>query len=141
MSRAHGFTQHQSNTKRIFGAGFTLIEILVAVGIVVAMLVTLTALVRLSMLQDSARFEELALTIASGSLEDLRDGGYVELPASGALSDERLASLPSGAGSVVVEDGENDTKKVTIVVSWVSRTGAAHDITLSTIFAPSGGLL
>jgi prepilin-type N-terminal cleavage/methylation domain-containing protein len=121
--------------------GFTLIEILVALGIVVSMLLALVALVRLSALQDTARMEELALTIASSHLEELRAGGYPALPASGALSDSRLASLPSGAGEITVITGGNDTKEVTVEVSWVTRSGATRDIVLSTIIAESGGLL
>ncbi len=121
--------------------GFTLIETLIALGIVIAMLYSLAALVRLSALQDTARFEELALTIASSNLEELRAGGYAALPTSGTLSDGRLASLPSGAGTITVEDGENDTKEITVEVSWITRGGVTREIVLSTIIAENGGLL
>ncbi len=121
--------------------GFTLIETLVALGIVVAMLSGLVALVRLSVVQDSSRFEELALTIASSNLEELRAAGYSALPSSSALSDSRLSMLPSGAGNITVTNGTNDSKNVTVVVTWVGRTGTSRDITLSTIIAENGGLL
>lgn len=121
--------------------GFTLIEILIALGIVVAMLFALGALVRLSVLQSTVHKEEIALTIAMSTLEELRVGGYDALPPSGALAHPSLALLPSGAGTLSVSEFEDDTAEVEVTVTWKGRDGENRSITLSTLITEIGGLL
>lgn len=121
--------------------GFTLIEILVALGIVVAMLFALAALVRLSVLQSTVHREEIALTIAMSTLEELRVGGYAALPPSGALAHPSLALLPGGAGTLSVSEFEDDTAEVEVTVTWEGRDGENRSMTLSTLITDIGGLL
>jgi type II secretory pathway pseudopilin PulG len=118
-----------------------MIEILVSLGIIIAMLVTLSALIKISVLQKTARSEEVARTIATDALEDLRIGGYASLPASGALSNPNLSLLQNGSGTITVTVYDSKTKKVEVTVSWTAKSGASHTLTLSTLITETGGLL
>jgi type II secretory pathway pseudopilin PulG len=120
--------------------GFTLIEITVALGIIIAMVVMLGALVKVSVLQKTAQSEEIALTAATAEMENLRVGGYSALPASGSFSNTALSSLSGGSGSVAVTVYDAKTKKVEVTVSWTAHDGVSHSMTLSTLITQTGGL-
>jgi prepilin-type N-terminal cleavage/methylation domain-containing protein len=121
--------------------GFTLLEILISLGIITAMLLMLGALVKVSSLQALAQAEELALTIATDTLENLRVGGYASLPASGALVNPSLALLYEGSGTMTITTYDAKTKKVEVVVLWTTKGGESRSMTLSTLIAETGGLL
>lgn len=121
--------------------GFSLIEILVATGIVVAALIGAEVLVHTLSLSRMTHYEDVALVIARGELENVRSLGYGSVPASGAFSSSLLASLPSGTGALTVSDWNAGTKRITVTVSWQTVDGsAARSLVLSTLITKTGGL-
>ncbi|MDO8408223.1 MAG: prepilin-type N-terminal cleavage/methylation domain-containing protein [bacterium] len=122
-------------------SGFSLIEVLVALGIVGAAFAAAEALVHAVPLARTTRDEDLALVIARGELESVRIAGYAAAPASGPFSSSLMASLPSGAGTRAVSDFNTGTKQVTVTVSWQPAGGsAARSLLMSTLVAETGGL-
>ncbi len=120
--------------------GFSLIEIVITVGILGAILVvTQTALSR-STLVSATRFSSIALGLAESELDRLRAGGYAALPASGPITDSDLALLPQGSEIATVADYATNLKSVTIIVSWTEPRGGGRSISLSTLIAKVGGL-
>ena len=122
-------------------SGFSLIEVIVAVGIVVAALAAAEALVHAVPLTRTTSHEDIALVIARGELESVRAAGYAAAPASGPFSSSLMASLPSGAGTLAVSDFNTGTKQVTVTVSWQPVGGsAARSLMMSTLVTSTGGL-
>jgi len=116
--------------------GFTLIEVLVSVfivGMTLALFVTSSLLTRSA---DNSLQDSLALRIASDKLEELRLLGYDALPQSGAFSDARLSSLPSGSASLTVGTYNAGTKSATVTVSWVES--ATSTVSLTTLIGENG---
>ena len=120
--------------------GFSLIEVLVAIGIVGAAFAAAEALVHAIPLARMTRDEGLALVIARGELENVRAAGYAAVPASGSFSSSLMASLPSGAGTLAVSDFNAGTKEVTVTVSWQEPALPARSLRMSTLIAETGGL-
>lgn len=130
-------TLHTSHTVR----GFTLIEILVVVGIVGTIAVVLQLALSEGRLIKVAKGQEIALRVASNKLEDLRAGGYDNVPVSGTFSDTQLATLASSTATLTVTDANVATKQVVVTVSW-KEAGVAtlQTITLSSLITDIGGL-
>lgn len=81
------------------------------------------------------------MRIASTKLEELRNGGYSSVPASGSFTSSQFNLLPSGAGSMTTTDYNGIVKHITVTVQWNDvRTSTTRDITLATAVAKAGGL-
>lgn len=120
--------------------GFSLIGMVLTIGIIGAILITVETILTSSSLVKTTQFDAVALGLAQGELERLRAGGYDALPASGAVADANLALLPQGAESVTVTDYDTKIKRVDVAVSWVEPRGGATSISLTTLVAKVGGL-
>ena len=120
--------------------GFSLIEVVVAIGIVVAALAAATALAHTVPLSRMTHDEDLALVIARGELESVRAAGYAAAPTSGPFSNSLLSALPSGAGTLAISDFNAGTKQVTVTVSWREPSLSARSLVLSTLITKVGGL-
>ena len=121
-------------------SGFSLLEIIIAIGIVGAGLVAAEALVHAVPLARVTRSEDLALTIANNEIGILRAGGYASVPGSGAFNNTLLEALPSGDGTLTVTDWNAEVKQVRVTVSWQEPGEAARSLLLSTLIAETGGL-
>ncbi len=121
--------------------GFSLIEAVLAVGLLGVILVIFQGTLRNMPLIKYAKNQDLALKIASSELESLRAGGYAALPVSGTFSDPLISSLPSGAGAVTVTAYNAETKQVIVTVSW-REEGRTSDssVALTTLVTEIGGL-
>ena len=120
--------------------GFSLIEVLVAIGIVGAAFAAAEALVHAAPLARLTRDADLALVIARGELENVRAAGYADMPVSGSFSSSLMASLPSGTGTLTVSDFNTGTKQVTVTVSWQDPALSARSLRMSTLVTTTGGL-
>jgi prepilin-type N-terminal cleavage/methylation domain-containing protein len=120
--------------------GFTLIEMLVTIWILLLMLVVIGGLVSAFPLLRFSKHQDLALKIATTEIDALRALGYDSLPASGSISSSLLSALPSGAGARTVTDINDATKEVHVAVSWVETSGNAHEVVLTTFITEVGGL-
>lgn len=144
MFRLHReFTQHQNASAKRFGAGFSFIEVIVAIFIMSVMLLLLQAVVQSNVLVRNAKNQGIALAIARNELEGLRIGGYAALPQSGSFSDTLLSSLPVAATTTrTISTYNAKTKQVTVSVIWLDPgTLASSTVSLSTLITETGGLL
>lgn len=121
--------------------GFTLIEILVVVGIIGVIAVVLQLALSEGRLIAVAKGQEIALRIATNKLEDLRAGGYDTIPTSGTFSDTQLATLASSTAVLTVTDVNAGTKQIVITVSWREPgVTSLQTVTLSSLITNTGGL-
>ncbi len=123
-----------------FKPGFTLVEIVVTLGIIAAALAVYAATIYTVFLTRDAKDQEIALRIADNELEGLRALGYAGLPASGSFTDSQLSSLNASAATITVTDFNSKTKKVTVTVSWQEPGKGSRVVTLSTLLTQTGGL-
>lgn len=120
--------------------GFSLIEIVVALGIVAAMLMLFQAVLVAERAASTAREQGSALSIVENELESVRAAGFDALPGSGAFSDPGLATLPGGAGTITVTPENSSLSLVAVTVSWQGRGGESRSVSLSTVVGKTGAL-
>jgi len=120
-------------------AGFTIIENLVTIFIVAALIALFSAAIHLLRLTQDAKYEDIALRIASHRLEEERSLGYASTTA-GAFSDSLLSELPSGIGTTTVSDYTDTIKEVKVEVSWLGHGTSTRSIDLTTLLTNIGGL-
>lgn len=122
-------------------SGFSIIEAIITLAIVILILVLYQSAVNTINLTRNSENEETALRIASVKIEELRAGGYSSVPATGSFSSSQLSALPSGSGNLVVTDFSANVKQVTVNVQWLdTKTSTTRTITLTTAIADLGGL-
>ena len=120
--------------------GFSLVEIVVSIGIVGVTLLALGALVHTAPLARMTHDKDIALAVASDELEGLRSGGYAALPPSGSFSNVLLSTLPASAGTLTVSAYNAKTKQVDVSVSWQDAGQAPQTVSLTTLITEIGGL-
>ena len=121
--------------------GFSIVEVVITLAIIALILVVYQTAVNTIALTRESKNEEIALRIASTKLEELRNGGYSSVPASGSFTSSQFNLLPSGAGSMTTTDYNGIVKHITVTVQWNDvRTSTTRDITLATAVAKAGGL-
>lgn len=121
--------------------GFSLIETIIAIGIIGVMIVAAGALLqRIPIDGREVRDQDLALKIARNEIEVLRGAGYDALPVSGSFTDPLLSSLSGGVGSVTIAVYNTKTKRADVSVSWVGTGSAARSLTLTTLITQNSGL-
>lgn len=121
-------------------SGFSLIEILIAVGIVGVTIIMFHAVFSGSVLSENANYAGVARTIAQTKIDTLRASGYDALPASGAFVDSAMTTIPGGSGTITVATYNATTKQVTVRVEWSGHAGAGGAISLDTLITETGGL-
>ena len=120
--------------------GFSLIEVLLTIGIIGTILVVFQAVLTSQALVRTTVFEDVALKIAQSELGVLRHGGYAALPASGPVNNADLSLLPSGAETGTVGAFNDGTKRVTVAVAWTDPRAGARSVSLTTLVTTFGGL-
>ena len=123
-----------------FSGGYTLIEILVTITILVAFSALSAAMLSITNLTRLARHQDIALKVANNALEDMRGRGYNNLAASSSLYDSLLSSLPGGVASSTVTSFNTLTKSVQVTVAWREGSAATTSVSLSTLITQTGGL-
>lgn len=121
--------------------GFSLIEAVITIFIIGVVLVLYQSAVSTIRLTKIAKDQEIALRVANNKIEELRTGGYANLPESGGFSDAQLSVLPSGSGNMEISNFNADTKQVLVEVEW-QETGSssARNVTLATLITKTGGM-
>lgn len=123
--------------------GSGLVELLVVISLVGFLVILIASLPNSLNLMSKAKHLSIAREIATKSLESSRSLQYINL-ASGPIIDNRLKSLPTGNGDILIEDcidpvctnGEN-AKIVTISVTWKDNNKDAK-VSLKTVIAEGG---
>ena len=119
--------------------GFSILEVPIALMIVAVMLLIYGAASNSVSLNSNSRHQDLAHFIAVSEMEDLRALGYDNLPASGGFSHPLLGNLPSSAAVLTVGDYNDNTKQITVKVSWQEPGRAAvHSVSLVTLINKYG---
>ncbi len=121
-------------------AGFTFIEVLVSVFIILVTVGVFIAAVRsISVTRESAD-DDIALTVASQKIDDLRAAAYAGLPPSGSFTDSRLSKLLNASSSIAVSAFNAKTKEVVVTITWRETQTATSTLTLTTLITQTGGL-
>jgi len=120
-------------------AGFTLIENLVTIFIIGSLIALFSAAIHLLRLTTDAKYEDVALRIASHRLEEERSLGYASTT-SGSFSDSLMSQLPSGAGTTTVTDYGSKIRLVDITVSWRGFSSITRSVALTTLLTDIGGI-
>ncbi len=120
--------------------GFSLIEVLVAVGMLGIMIVVYQVIISNTALTRTSQDKDIALKIATYKIEDLRGLGYSALPGSGSFSDSLLSSLPLGTATMTITAYNTKLKQATVTVSWTEPGSSAKSVSLTTLIADTGGL-
>jgi len=123
------------------GKGFTLIEVLIAILLLVIALVGLAS-VTVSVVKgnDLSRMVTTATTLAKDKMEELKNlsvtsAGYDALTDGSQTGLETIYTRAWTVGAVGATAPDNDTtkmKKITVTVTW-TWNGQSHDVTLNTI--------
>lgn len=122
---ASGFTQHQFklNKKKKIGAGFTIVEIVIAVAVLGVMIVAVTNLViGVATIQRQNQHLTLASRLAEAKIESLRNNHYnnlVNSPPVIDFADELPADLPEPrSAQVTVSEPDPGLKQLDIVITY-----------------------
>lgn len=125
--------------------GFSLVESLLVVVILGAIVFLIANIPNALMLIAKSKHLSLARDIATKQIEDKRTISYGNLVKDNSpLSDARLSLLPTGSGTVAVEDcspsictnGEH-IKQIIVTVSWQDNL-KVQNITLRTMIGEGG---
>jgi prepilin-type N-terminal cleavage/methylation domain-containing protein len=125
--------------------GFTLIEVMAAVSIIVLVFFScFQALIIGFRIIEDARFSTLASQVLQSEMENLRLKNWVQLgalPASGTFDIESsmvTATFGKFTCSRTIADAGTDLKQVTLVLTWDSTDGHPHSRRYTTYIAKDG---
>src|SRR3989344_2070742 len=126
-------------TRNTYQKGMSLIEVVISMGILLALFALYTAALNTMTGTKYLRFENLAYHVANKKMEELRGTAFMSLPSSGTVADAQLAQIPSGAGNFTVADYAlySGMKEITVTVTWIENS-LAKQVQLKTL-AGSGG--
>ncbi|MDP2653791.1 MAG: prepilin-type N-terminal cleavage/methylation domain-containing protein [Candidatus Omnitrophota bacterium] len=110
------------------GGGFTLVELMVTVGIVVTVIVILLQLfVYNSLLAGLAGNMSYAMSEAQAKMEEIRNSDYSQITTSyasgGTPGNTFDLSLATGKGIIYIDSSTADLLQVDVVVCWRGKDG------------------
>lgn len=124
--------------------GFTLIEILISLVLIIAIIIVLFASTGTLSASRGSNLQSIATKIASRQIETLRKTAYASLPpcpspAGCTITDSDLAKLPSSSAKQFLDtyEGSPDMKLATIQVDWITN-GAAKQLKIDTLIYKNG---
>ncbi len=128
-----------TNRKKITQSGLSIVEVIITLFIIGVMLILFQATSNTVILNRYGRYKEIALRIADQKIQNMRLTAFTALPLSGTFSDPLLASIPQGAGTIMVTDENARLKRVVVVVKWKSPKGTGtQQVELDTFIAQGG---
>ena len=132
-------TVYELRTQYCKPAGFTLIEIVISLFIIIAIITILLTTSSVQLASRGSNLQGVAVKIASRQIETLRKTDFSLLPQSGPFADPDLAKLPQSSAQRTIGDyqSDEDIKVVTIQVTWVVG-GAAKETKLETLIYKNG---
>ena len=119
--------------------GFTLIEVIIALALIVVTVTLLGVALSSLPLTKRARNQNLAYHIAAKKIEELRNTAFTSLPSPGPFSDPGLSDLASSTASFTITDyaGSAQIKKISISVNWYEQN-QTRNVLLETLISNSG---
>lgn len=118
--------------------GFTLIEIVITISIVVLMLVFYVSAFSTNQLAKIQQHREIALRVIDQKIQALRAAGYSGV-SSGSFTDTQLNALQSASASTTVSDYNASIKQVIVGVTWIDASTTRY-LGETTLITNSGGL-
>lgn len=135
-------------------SGFSLIEILIALFVIVALVTVLFSSSGTLFTTRSSKLQTVAAKIASKEIENLRNIAFASLPTAGtnkpcSTTDPDLSKLkgpPTCLLDVVNYDGKGDPpaspptdiKQLTVKINWKTDNGATQNIKMDTLIYRNG---
>lgn len=103
--------------------GFTLIETIISLGLVVIVTIIFISALSTLPLTKNTRNENIAYHVAAKKLEELRNTPFASLPVSGTFVDAGLVALASSTAqfSITNYQSSNQIKQVVVTVSWLEQ--------------------
>lgn len=117
--------------------GFSLADVVVAIGIFVIIALMLGSFVYVQMLRRLAQYEAYATRVATDKLEELKSTAWDTLPSNGAITHDTLLELPGGSGSFTVGALSGSVRQVEITISWTYR-GRSKEYKQTTYLSEGG---
>jgi hypothetical protein len=119
-----------------FGGGFTLLEGLIAAGLLAAVVLVFLSIWIMVIAGERSQHLVIAHHIASKKIDILRQTDFISLPGSGPFSDPDLNQLPGGTAELSISDylGTPDMKQVRVTISWL-ESNATRTYDLYTVIA------
>ncbi|MBI5415990.1 MAG: prepilin-type N-terminal cleavage/methylation domain-containing protein [Candidatus Omnitrophica bacterium] len=121
--------------------GFTLVEVLIAVGILAVVIVGLLQLfVYCSVLAQDAGNVTLALSQAQNKIEEMRGHGFTNLTtdygSGGTPGDTFALTGPNGTGTIAISQvGSAELLQLQINLAWQNKSGRNFTTTLTNFMA------
>jgi len=103
--------------------GFSLVDVLVAVSILITMAVLMGVFAYTQIVRRAVNYEVIASRVATDTLEELKDMAWEELAASGTIDHGSLGLLPQGHGVFTVAEptASGTLRETTVEVFWQDR--------------------
>ncbi|MEK7508433.1 MAG: prepilin-type N-terminal cleavage/methylation domain-containing protein [Patescibacteria group bacterium] len=120
--------------------GFTLIELVVALGLMAIALFGYFAVLKTVTLTRFAKHQALAYQVAIKKIEELKAVPFGSLPVSGSFIDSALSALPQVQANLTVANhgGSAGIKEITATISW-QENGITKNVEVKTMLT-SGGI-
>ncbi len=128
-----------SSALKKFKLGFSLVEILLSIFIIIALISVLLTTSASYYQTHRSNLQQLAMSIASKQMETLRNTAFASLPPSGNFTDSDLSKLPQGTATQTLTNYQSSTKikLVTIKVSW-TESQVTKNAQLETLISETG---
>jgi prepilin-type N-terminal cleavage/methylation domain-containing protein len=120
-------------------AGFTLIEIVISIFIIVLMLVFYTSSFSTNQLARIQEHKDIALRVINQKMAAARAAGYSSVTGA-SFTDTQLSALTSYSASTTVSTYNASEKLVTVGVSWLESSTTNYYLGETTLLVNSGGL-
>ena len=119
--------------------GFSLIEIVLALFLVMALLSILFTSTGTYIHSRNSNLQSIAAKIASREIENLRNTDFGSLPGTSSFSDSDLTKLPSGTTNRTVSNYQSDVdiKQITVIIGWTEK-GVAKQLVMDTLISRNG---
>jgi prepilin-type N-terminal cleavage/methylation domain-containing protein len=121
-------------------SGFTLIEVVITIFLVVLMLVFFQVAASTMRLATIAQQKERVSRVIGQKIETLRAAGYDGVGSSGTFTDPQLNNLQNVSASTTISDYNAEIKQVTVGVSWLGAGSTTRYLGATTLLVNSGGL-
>lgn len=123
-----------------FSKGFSLIELIIGLAIVLSSLLVFAAALSAIPLIRESRNQNVAYHIAAKKIEEFRKTTFSSLPASNTFADPGLSELASSTASFTISSyqGSSEIKDVGVTVHWLEAGGGTKSVNLRTLMSRNG---
>src|SRR5262249_16204067 len=119
--------------------GFTLIEILITIFILILMLVFYVSAFSTNQLSRLQEHRDIALRVVTQKMQTLRGGGFSNVDSSTTFTDTSLSRLTNASASTTVSYYNSSLKEVIVGISWLEGSSTLY-VQETTLIGNSGGL-